>query len=119
MRMGVSERGTGEKVKEAEWEFKVNSLRIIIPQTIRSVIRVYLLWRMRDYDSGAVVYKRGKIIRGDRKYVISPVTFQRGGNRVFRIFARAIGTKWRSEPGRTTECMNDREKERARERKSE
>lgn len=65
--MGESERGTGEKVKEAEWEFKVNSLRIIIPQTIRSVIRVYLLWRMRDYDSGAVVYKRGKINKGGQE----------------------------------------------------
>lgn len=61
--MGESERGTGEKAKEAEWEFKASSLRIIIPQTIRSVIRVYLLWRMRAiYDSGAVVYReRGKI----------------------------------------------------------
>lgn len=70
--MGESERVTGEKAKEAEWEFKVNSLRIIIPQTIRSIIRVYLLWRMRDYDSGAVVYIRGKINRGDRKYALSP-----------------------------------------------
>lgn len=61
VRMGESERITGEKAKVAEWEFKMNSLRIIIPQTIRSIIRVYLLWRMRDYDSGAVVYIRGKI----------------------------------------------------------
>lgn len=72
VRMGESERGTGEKAKEAVWEFKASSLRIIIPQTIRSVIRVYLLWRMRDYDSGAVVYReRGKIKkkggRGRRK----------------------------------------------------
>lgn len=57
MRMGESERGVREKAKEAEWEFKANSLRIIIPQTIRSVIRVYLLWRVRDYDNGVVVYR--------------------------------------------------------------
>lgn len=63
MRMGESERDNREKAMETVWEFKVNSLRIIIPQTIRSVIRVYLLWRMRDYDSGAVVYR----IKGDDK----------------------------------------------------
>lgn len=56
VRMGESERDNREKAMETVWEFKVNSLRIIIPQTIRSVIRIYLLWRMRDYDSGAVVY---------------------------------------------------------------
>lgn len=57
VRMGESERDIREKAKEAECEFKANSLRIIIPQTIRSIIRVYLLWRVRDYDSGAVVYR--------------------------------------------------------------
>jgi len=63
VRMGESERDTREKAKEAEWEFKANSLKIIIPQTIRSIIRVYLLWRMRD--NGAVVQKeRGKIKGG-------------------------------------------------------
>jgi len=51
VRMGESERDTREKAKEAEWEFKANSMKIIIPQTIRSIIRVYLLWRMRDYDN--------------------------------------------------------------------
>lgn len=68
MRMGESERGTREKAKEADWEFKANSLRIIIPQTIRNIIRVYLLWRVRDYDNGAVIYrKRERKKKGDDK----------------------------------------------------
>lgn len=73
MRMRVSERGTREKAKEAEWEFEANSLRIIIPQTIRSIIRVYLLWRVRDYDSGAVVYREKKgEDKGGTGNVLSP-----------------------------------------------
>lgn len=73
MRMGESERDTREKAKEAEWEFKANSMRIIIPQTIRSIIRVYLLWRVRDYDSGAVVYteKKGED-KGGTENTLSP-----------------------------------------------
>lgn len=67
MRMGGSESDTREKAKEAEWEFKANSLRIIIPQTIRSIIRVYLLWRVRDYDSGAVVYRKRESKGEDKK----------------------------------------------------
>lgn len=71
--MGESERDNSEKAMETVWEFKVNSLKIIIPQTIRSVIRVYLLWQMRDYDSGAVVYReKGDDKRGDRMQALSP-----------------------------------------------
>lgn len=61
-----------------------NSLRIIIPQTIRSVIRVYLLWRMRDYDSGAVVYKRGKINKGGQEIRYLPRDVS-GEAEIFRL----------------------------------
>jgi len=71
VRMGESERNTREKAKEAKWEFKANSLKIIIPQTIRSIIRIYLLWRMRDYDNDALIQKkRGKIKEGQEMHYL-------------------------------------------------
>lgn len=68
---------------------------------------------MRGYDSDAVVYRgRGMMrenFKEERRYVIPPPVSERGGNRVFRIvYAPAIGTKWRSEPGGTTECESAR-----------
>ena len=91
MRMGESERDTREKAKEAEWEFKANSMRIIIPQTIRSIIRVYLLWRVRDYDSGAVVYrekKRGKIKGGQKIHYLPCDVLARRKSRLSNFRAR-------------------------------
>lgn len=90
MRMGESERGIREKAKEAEWEFKANSLRIIIPQTIRNIIRVYLLWRVRDYDNGAVVYreKRGKIKGGQEIHYLPRDVSARRKSRLSNFRAR-------------------------------
>lgn len=69
--MWERERGNYPRESEGDrmWKFKVSSHteKIIIPQTIRSVIRIYLLWR------GSINREDKKIKQGERqKNTLSP-----------------------------------------------
>lgn len=95
---------------EIQSEF-AHTEKIIIPQTIRSVIRIYLLWR------GSINREDKKKKAGGEteKYVISPRCVLAGRkSRLSNFRARAIRTKWRSEkPGRERSkyiCENERER---------
>lgn len=63
--MWEREEITREKAKGTECENskRVRTLRIIIPQTIRSVIRIYLLWR------GSINREDKKKKKGERQEI--------------------------------------------------